>query len=238
MNGKKTALVTGGARGIGESISRVFAAAGYKVLIHCSQSEAAAKALCAELGDAEFFRADLSTPEGVRALYEAFGAPDVLVNNAGIALVKPFDSVSAQEAEKLYALDLFAPVNLTRLCVPAMISRKSGCIINVSSVFGESGGSCEVDYSAAKAGLIGFTKALAKELGPSGIRVNCICPGVIDTEMNDDLSFEDVEALTEEIPLCRLGAADEVAKAALFLAGDGAEYITGAVLDVNGGWQG
>lgn len=238
MNVKKTVLVTGGARGIGKSISRVFAAAGYKVLIHCSQSEEAAKALCAELCDAEFFRADLASREGVRALYEAFGAPDVLVNNAGIALVKPFDSVSGREAEKLYALDLFAPIELSRLCVPAMISRKSGCIINISSVFGETGGSCEVDYSAAKAGLIGFTKALAKELGPAGIRVNCICPGVIDTEMNDDLSFEDVEALTGEIPLCRLGTADEVSKAALFLAGGGAEYITGTVLDVNGGWQG
>jgi 3-oxoacyl-[acyl-carrier protein] reductase len=238
MNGKKTVLVTGGARGIGESISRAFAAAGYRVFIHCDESAEAAKALCAELGDAEYFRADLSKPEGVRALFEASGAPDVLVNNAGIALVKPFDAVSAPEAEKLYALDLFAPIELARLCAPAMISRKSGCIINISSVFGESGGSCAVDYSAAKAGLIGFTKALAKELGPSGIRVNCVCPGVIDTEMNDDLSFEDVESLTGEIPLCRMGRAEEIAAAAVFLAGENAEYITGAVLDVNGGWQG
>lgn len=238
MNGKKTVLVTGGARGIGESISRAFAAAGYRVFIHCNESAEAAKALCAELSDAEYCRADLSKPEGVRALFKASGAPDVLVNNAGIALVKPFDAVSAPEAEKLYALDLFAPIELARLCASAMISRKSGCIINISSVFGESGGSCEVDYSAAKAGLIGFTKALAKELGPSGIRVNCVCPGVIDTEMNDDLSFEDVESLTGEIPLCRMGRAEEIAAAAVFLAGENAEYITGAVLDVNGGWQG
>ena len=238
MSDKKTALVTGGARGIGESISRAFSAAGYRVLIQCNKSVDAAKALCAELGDAEYFCADLTQKSGVEALFAAVGTPDVLVNNAGIALVKPFDTVKADEEEALYSLDLLAPVRLARLCAPAMISRKSGCIINISSVFGESGGSCEVDYSAAKAGLIGFTKALAKELGPCGVRVNCICPGVIDTEMNDDLSFEDVESLTEEIPLCRMGTAEEVAKAALFLAGEGAEYITGAVLDVNGGWQG
>lgn len=235
LKGKKV-LVTGGARGIGESITRAFNAAGCAVTIHCNNSEAAAKALCKELPGTEYFRADLSTREGVTALFNACQTPDILVNNAGAALVKPFDAATGEETARLYGLDLFAPIELSRLYIPAMISRKSGVIINVSSVFGETGGSCEVDYSAAKAGIIGFTKALAKELGPSGIRVNCVCPGLIDTEMNDDLSFEDVEALTDGIPLCRMGAPEEVADAIVFLASEKASYITGAVLDVNGGW--
>jgi len=234
---RRTVLVTGGARGIGESITRRFALGGDRVVIHCGESVERAKALCSELEGASYVRADLSTEEGVRALVEACPDPDILINNAGIALVSPFDAVSSEQYIKLYAVDLFAPINLARGIVPAMIKRKSGCIINISSVFGESGGSCEVDYSAAKSGLVGFTKALAKELGPSGIRVNCVCPGAIDTEMNDDLSFEDVEALTGEIPLGRMGTPDEIAAAVHFLASDGASYITGAVIDVNGGWM-
>ena len=138
----------------------------------------------------------------------------------------------------MYEINLFAPINLVRKLLPDMISRKSGVIINVSSIFGEVGGSCEVDYSVAKSGLIGFTKALAKEVGPAGVRVNCVCPGVIDTEMNDDLSFEDVEALCDEIPLQRMGSADEVAETVAFLVSDKARYITGSVFDVNGGWNG
>lgn len=234
---QKSILVTGGARGIGESISRLFSARGWKVFIHCNESVEPAAELCRELSGAEYFSADLSRPDGVEKLFVACPEPDVLVNNAGIALVSPFDAVKKEQAEKLYALDLLAPINLSRLVVPAMIRRKSGCIINISSIFGRIGGSCEVDYSAAKAGLIGFTKALAKELGPSGVRVNCVCPGAIDTEMNDDLSFEDVEALTGEIPLCRMGTPMEIAEAVYFLASDSASYITGAVLDADGGWR-
>lgn len=233
----RTVLVTGGARGIGESISRAFYAEGYKVVIHCGKSVLRARELCAEMPGAEYICADLSVPEDVARIAAELPAPDVLVNNAGIALVSPFDAVTAEEARRLYATDLFAPAELARAFAPAMISRKSGCIINISSVFGKVGGSCEVDYSAAKAGLIGLTKALAKELGPSGIRVNCVCPGLIDTEMNDDLSFEDVDRLTDEIPLCRMGTADEVAGAVLFLASEKASYITGAALDVDGGWK-
>ena len=235
---KKTVLVTGGATGIGKSVCRAFASAGYDVVIHCFKSAEAARELAKELGNAKVIVADLSTRDGVKEVFSSCPAPDVLVNNAGIALVSPFDAVDPERAAKTYALDLFAPIELTRLYAPAMISRKSGCVINISSVFGETGGSCEVDYSAAKAGLIGFTKALAKELGPSGVRINCVCPGVIDTEMNDDLSFDDIEALTEEIPLSRLGDPGEVAEAVLFLASDGAKYVTGAVIDVNGGWNG
>ena len=233
-----TVLITGGARGIGESVTRRFAREGWTVIVNYNRSGDRAEALTKEFENVTAVQADVSTDAGLRRLVSFCPDPDVLVNNAGIALVKPFDAVTRDEEEKLYATDLFAPIRLTRALAPAMISRKSGCVINVSSVFGESGGSCEVDYSAAKAGLIGFTKALAKELGPSGVRVNCVCPGVIDTEMNDDLSFEDVEALTDEIALCRLGAAEDVAGAVFFLAGEDAKYITGAVIDVNGGWNG
>ena len=191
-----------------------------------------------EDGNSEFVSADLSDAAAVEALAEKCRDIDVLVNNAGVALVSPFDAISEETARKMYEINLFAPINLTRRLLPAMISRKSGAVINISSVFGESGGSCEVDYSAAKAAIIGFTKALAKEVGPAGIRVNCVCPGVIDTDMNDDLTFEDVESLCDEIPLGRMGNASEVAECVAFLASDKSKYITGSVFDVNGGWNG
>ena len=238
MKTKRIALVTGGARGIGEAICRALSKEGYYLYIHCNQSINAAADLCEELGNSEFVSADLSDAAAVEALAEKCKDIDVLVNNAGVALVSPFDAISEETARKMYETNLFAPINLARRILPTMISRKSGVIINISSVFGESGGSCEVDYSAAKAGIIGFTKALAKEVGPAGIRVNCVCPGIIDTDMNDDLTFEDVDALCDEIPLGRMGEASEVAECVAFLASDRAKYITGSVFDVNGGWNG
>ncbi len=238
MKTKKTALITGGARGIGEEISRALSKEGYYLYIHCNQSVEEARELCDSLGNAEYVCADLSDARAVDALAEQCKNIDVLVNNAGVALVSPFDAVSEETARKMYEINLFAPINLTRRLLPAMISRKSGVVINISSVFGESGGSCEVDYSAAKAAIIGFTKALAKEVGPAGIRVNCVCPGVIDTDMNDDLTFEDVDSLCDEIPLGRMGNASEVAECVAFLASDKSKYITGSVFDVNGGWNG
>lgn len=238
MTTKKVALVTGGARGIGESISRALAEDGWKVIIHCGKSIDEAKELCEELEDAEYISADLSNPHSVAHIAEKYPNIDLLVNNAGVALVDLFDKVSDEDMRKMFEINLFAPMNLARAYVPSMISRKSGVIINISSIFGEVGGSCEVDYSAAKAGLIGFTKALAKEVGPAGVRVNCVCPGVIDTDMNDDLTFEDVESLCDDIPLQRMGMSEEVAECVAFLASDRAKYITGSVFDVNGGWQG
>ncbi len=235
---KKVALITGGARGIGESISRALAEDGFKVIIHCGKSIDEAKALCEELEDAEYISADLSDPESVNLIKEKYPEIDVLVNNAGVALVDLFDKVEDERMRKMFEINLFAPMNLSRAYIPSMISRKGGAIINISSVFGEVGGSCEVDYSAAKAGIIGFTKALAKEVGPANIRVNCVCPGVIDTDMNDDLTFEDVEALCDEIPLQRMGNPEEVADLVAFLASDKATYITGSIFDVNGGWNG
>lgn len=238
MNNKKTALVTGGARGIGEAICRALSREGFYLYIHCNQSIEAAKSLCEELGDAEYISADLADPISVSALAEKCKDVDVLVNNAGVALVFPFDAISIDAARKMYEINLFAPINLSRKLLPNMISRKSGVIINVSSIFGEVGGSCEVDYSAAKSGIIGFTKALAKEVGPAGIRVNCVCPGIIDTDMNEDLTFEDIDSLCDEIPLGRLGNSDEVAECVAFLASEKAKYITGSIFDVNGGWMG
>ena len=237
-NNKKTALVTGGARGIGEAICRALSRDGFYLYIHCNQSIDTAKSLCEELGNAEYISADLTDPESVKMLAEKCADVDVLVNNAGTALVFPFDAISDEAARKMYEINLFAPINLARRLLPNMISRKSGIIINISSIFGEVGGSCEVDYSAAKSGIIGFTKALAKEVGPAGIRVNCVCPGIIDTDMNGDLTFEDIDSLCDEIPLGRMGEPDEVAECVAFLASDKAKYITGSVFDVNGGWQG
>lgn len=234
----KTALVTGGARGIGEAICRTLSRDGYYLYIHCNGSAAEAEALARELGNAEIIKADLSGAEAVNEIAKKCPCPDLLVNNAGVSLVLPFDMAKSDEVRRMYEINFFAPIELTRRLLPAMISRKSGVIINISSVFGEHGGSCEVDYSAAKAGIIGFTKALAKEVGPSGIRVNCVCPGIIDTDMNDDLTFADIESLCDEIPLGRMGEAYEVAECVAFLASDKASYITGSVFDINGGWNG
>jgi len=238
MTTKKVALVTGGARGIGESISRALAEDGWKVIIHCGKSVKEAEALCDELEDAEYISADLSDPASVARIFEKYPCVDALINNAGVSLVELFDSVSDEKVRKMFEINLFAPMNLARVYLPGMISRKNGVIINISSVFGKCGGSCEVDYSSAKAGIIGFTKALSKEVGPSGIRVNCVCPGIIDTDMNDNLTFEDVDAICDEIPLQRMGEPEEVAECVAFLVSDKAKYITGSVFDVNGGWQG
>lgn len=158
---------------------------------------------------------------------------DLLVNNAGISEVGLFNDISLEREKRLFDIDLFAPMNLSRLVLPNMIRKKSGGIINISSMWGQVGASCEVQYSTAKAGIIGFTKALAKEVAPSGIRVNCVAPGVIDTEMNAHLSKADMESLADEIPMCRIGSASEVAECVYFLAES--SYLTGQVISPNGG---
>ncbi len=231
----RTALITGASGGIGEATARAFARAGYRVVLHCFSGFEKAERLSRELPGSTVYRADLRDPAQVRALAGAFPETDVLVNNAAVDLFGLFDWVPEEQARALYEVNLLAPVTLARLLVKGMLSRQSGCILNVSSVFGESGGSCEVDYSAAKAGLIGFTKALAKEVGPAGVRVNCVCPGVIRTRMNDRLTVAEAEELADSIPLERFGTPEEVASALVFLASEDASYITGAVLDVNGG---
>ena len=231
----KTVLITGASGGIGAAAARVFSRAGWRVVLHYHAGEAAAEALAKELPNAIPFRADLRDRLQVKALADAFPETDVLINNAAVDLFALFDLVTEEQARELYEVNLLAPLALSRALLRGMLSRGRGCILNVSSVFGETGGSCEVDYSVSKAALIGFTRALAKEVGPAGVRVNCVCPGVIQTRMNDRLTVEEAEELADSIPLERFGTPEEVASALLFLASDEASYITGAVLDVNGG---
>ena len=235
----KRVLVTGGSRGIGAAAVRLFAAHGWQVIANYRCSEEQARTLAAETG-CSLCRADVSEAEDRKKLLEftenTFGGIDVLVNNAGISLFGLFDTIPAAEVRQMYGVNLTGTVELCRLFLPQMLRRKSGCIVNVSSVWGISGASCEVDYSAAKAAVAGLTRALAREVGPSGVRVNCVAPGVIDTDMNSQLTYEEMLALTDEIPLMSLGTAEEAAKAIFFLASDDSAYITGQVLGVDGGF--
>ncbi len=166
---------------------------------------------------------------------EKVGTADLLVNNAGISEIDLFTGISIEKSRSIMEINLVGAMNCARALLPAMIRRKSGCVVNISSMWGQVGASCEVDYSASKAGLIGFTKALAKEVAPSGIRVNCVAPGFIMTEMNSRFSDEELELIREEIPLGIFGKPRHVADAVAFLASRGAEYITGQILAVNGG---
>lgn len=233
----KKVLITGGSRGIGAAMVRAFCAAGYEVYANYVKDDAAAQALAAECG-CHIYKADVSDKAAVAQMYESIGAVDVLINNAGVALTTLFQCVSAEQEARLYGINLFGTLNCIRAFLPDMLKKKDGAIINLSSIWGEVGGSCEVDYSATKAAIIGLTKALAKEVGPSWVRVNCISPGIIDTDMNAELSIEAVEEIVDCIPLERLGKAEDVAQTALFLASDAASYISGQVISVDGGWRG
>ena len=241
---KKTALVTGGAGGIGEAIVRRLCADSFTVVINYFSSEEKAKALSSELVLSGFdcfaVKADVSDEKQVESMIsqivEKTGGIDVLVNNSGVALQKLFDLTSAEEWQKIQSVNLTGTFNCAKAVVPHMISGKYGRIINISSMWGQVGASCEVAYSAAKAGVIGLTKALAKELAPSGITVNAIAPGLIETNMNSNLSIEELSDFVSEIPLGRMGSADEIAAAIEFLASDKADYITGQILGINGGF--
>ena len=234
-----TVLITGGSRGIGAEMVRRFSRSGFLVAFVYHQSHSAANALAKETG-AYPICADVSVSfEVERAVREAkaqLGHIDVMINNAGVAGFRLFTEITEKEWEKHIATNLNSAFYFSRAVLPEMINRKSGVILNISSLGGQVGASCEVHYSTAKAGLIGLTRALAKEVGPSGIRVNCIAPGAIQTDMISSLSPEDCEALCEETPLGRLGTPQDIAEAAYFLAGEGASFITGQVLGVNGGF--
>lgn len=230
----KTALVTGGAGGIGEAICRRLAAEGYTVIVNFFHSKEKAEALAEELHGTAL-RFDVADPEEAAAAIENAGKIDLLVNNAGISETELFTHMDHEKARRIIDVNLWGTMNCSRAVLPSMIRRKSGCIINISSMWGQCGSSCEVDYSASKAGIIGFTKAIAKETAPSGIRVNCIAPGFIMTDMNSRYSPEDLELIRDDIPLGIFGEPRHIADAAAFLASDQAEYITGQVLAVNGG---
>lgn len=230
--------ITGGSSGIGKAAVRKFAGAGDRVAFTFLHSEAAARALESETG-AFAIRADVSDSAQVNrardAILSRFGKIDVLVCAAGVAGKGLLMDQTDEAYDRIMNTNLFGTFAAIRAVLPCMIERRGGSIVTVSSMWGETGGACEALYSASKAGIIGLTRAVAKEVGSAGIRVNCISPGVIDTPMNADLSPEDVDSLVEETPLGRIGMAEEVAEAICFLAGEGAGFITGQVLPVNGG---
>lgn len=236
---KQTVLITGASRGIGAAAARLFAAQGYRVAICCHTQMEKAEKLAASLPDAAAFTADVAKEADVvrmvDAVHSRFGEIHVLVNNAGIAMQKLFTDTTTEDWNRIFDVNVTGIFYACRAVLPEMIRRKSGRIVNVSSMWGVTGASCEVAYSASKAAVIGLTKALAKEVGLSGITVNCVAPGVIDTEMNANLSAEDRAVLCGETPLARIGTAQEAAQAILFLASDRASFVTGQVLGVNGG---
>ena len=239
-----TVLITGASRGIGAACARRFARDGGEVAVHDYKSEAEALALAEELraagAEAVPVRGDLSDPaqaaRAVEGAQAALGHLDALVCNAGVALpVQLLTDTTDDQWRRVMGADLDGVFFTLRAAIPGMVSRKRGAIVTVSSMWGVTGGSCEAPYSAAKAGVIGLTKALAKELGPSGIRVNCVAPGAIETDMTAFLTPEDRAALADEAPLGRMGTPEEVADAIRFLAGEEARFITGQVLRVDGG---
>lgn len=235
----KTVLITGGTRGVGRAVAERFAKEGYRVAFVYRRSEKEAEELSRSLG-AVAIRADLSDREqtlsAAEKAEEALGHIDVLVNNAAVSSFSLLQDLSPEEWDRTLAVNLTAPFLLSKALLPGMIRRGYGRIVNISSMWGIVGASCEVHYSAAKAGLIGMTKALAKEVGPSGVTVNAVAPGVIATDMNAALSEEALAALREETPLGRIGRPEEVASAVFFLAGEQASFITGEILNLSGGY--
>lgn len=235
----KIVLINGGSRGIGRAMVELFSERGWSVAFTYKSSDSCAKAL-AEATGAIAIKADSASEsqvdDAVTRVEETLGCVDVLINNAAVSSFSLFRDISYEDWKSIFAVNLDGAFLYSKRVLSGMINKKRGRIINISSMWGITGSSCEVHYSATKAALIGMTKALAKEVGPSGITVNCIAPGVIDTEMNSNLSREDIASLADETPLMRIGSPLEVAEAALFLAGDGASFITGEVLNVNGGF--
>ncbi len=240
----RVAVVTGGASGIGESTVRALCSDGLSVVINYNSSEAKAEALASELSfkgyDVTPIKADVASSAEVNEMFEKIsrdiGVPYILVNNSGIAQQKLFTDITDDDWNKMLGVNLTGVFNCCRAVLPFMIRQKQGRIINISSMWGQVGASCEVHYSASKAGVIGLTKALAQEVAPSGITVNCIAPGAVDTGMMSSFSQADIAALCEEIPLMRLGKPEEIAAAVSFLASDNAGYITGQVIGINGGF--
>ena len=235
----KTVLITGGSRGIGRETVRAFSKNGYNVAFTYKSSREEAETLANETG-ALAIMADSSKEidviSAVNKTVDAYGRIDCLVNNAAISSFSLFTDITLEDWNNMLGVNLTGAFLYSKYVIPDMLKRKTGRIINLTSMWGLVGSSCEVCYSSTKAALIGFTKALAKEVGPSGITVNAIAPGLIDTDMNASLSNEDKAVICEETPLMRIGEPCDVAETAVFLAGDGASFITGEVISVNGGY--
>ncbi len=241
---KKTAIITGSSKGIGAATAILFAQKGYNVVITYNESYESATLLARSLASNGFsvtaqklnvanrLEVELLVKE---TLYK-YGSIDVLVNNAGVAFQGLITQTDEIDYDRILDINLKGAFNCCKAVTPVMVNQQSGKIINISSMWGETGASCEVAYSASKAGIIGLTKALAKELAPSGITVNAVTPGLIETSMNSNLSVEELNDFVESIPLGRMGTADEVAQAIYFLASENADYITGQILGVNGGY--
>ena len=238
----KTIIVTGGSRGIGAGIVKLLAEENNNIVLNYNKSEEKAKKIqkeCTDLGkNVEIFKADVTKREEVRRLVEftiqKYKKIDVLINNAGISQSKLFTEVTDEEWRYVIDNNLTSVFYMSQEVVPHMIQQQSGCIINISSIWGMVGSSCESVYSVSKAGVDGLTKALAKELGPSHIRVNSIAPGLIDTQMNQDLSEKVLEEIKEETPLGKIGTPEDIAKCVKWLIED--EFTTGQIISINGGW--
>lgn len=241
---KKTVFITGASRGIGRAAALCFAKNDYNVAICYNKNETAANEVLAEItsfgGSAAIFKADVSSMSEIcmatQNARKAFGSIDVLINNAGIAQQKVFSDITESDWDNMFDVNVKGMFNTCKCTLDDMIDKKAGKIINISSIWGISGASCEVHYSAAKAAVIGFTKALAKELAPSGICVNCVAPGVIKTDMLSSFDESTLSSLAEETPLGRLGTPEDIANVLLFLASDKADFITGQVISPNGGF--
>lgn len=238
----KTVIVTGGSRGIGAAIVKELAEENYNIVLNYNKSEEAAKQIQKELKEKginiEIFKADVSKREEVKALVQfaidKFNNIDVLINNAGIAQEKTFVDITDEDWNRMLQVNLNSVFYCTQEVLENMIHNKKGCIINISSIWGITGGSCEVHYSVAKAGIDGMTKALAKELAPSNIRVNSIAPGIISTDMCMDYTEEEIQEINSQIPLGKFGEGIDIAKCAKWLIED--NYTTGQVISPNGGW--
>ena len=238
----RVAIVTGGAKGIGREIAVNIAKKGIKVIVNYNKSEEKAKELKEELAkqniEIEIFKADISKLEEVKKLVkfstDKYKNVDILINNAGISEYKLFTEETDEDWNRIINTNLYSAFAMCREVVPNMIQRKNGCIINISSVWGLVGSSLEVIYSISKAGMDGLTKSLAKELGPSNIRVNSIAPGIIDTSINDHLNSKELEEIKQEIPLEKIGKTEDIAKCVEWLIND--NYTTGQIISINGGW--
>ncbi len=240
---EKTVIITGASKGIGAATAILFAQNGYNVVLNYNNSVESAKILTTSLRSRGHsvvaMKADVSnrleTDLLIKETLYKFGRIDVLVNNAGISAVGLINDIDDIDVKRIFDVNLLGTYNCCKSVAPVMVNQKSGKIINIASMWGEVGSSCEVAYSASKAGVIGLTKALAKELAPSGINVNCVSPGIIDTTMNSNLTARDIDNFLENVPLLRIGYPEEIAGMVYYLAGENSDYITGQVIGVNGG---